>query len=57
MNQISKGKSQPYIAKHCFGLKNLPVNLVKIAIGNGALSNLYVYRFLPTVCIPLLFSF
>ena len=48
---------QPYITKHYFGLQNPPVNLAKIAIGNGVLTNVYVFAFLPIVRVPLLLSF
>jgi len=44
-----KPKPQPYITKHYFGLQNPPINLAKIAIGNGVLANVYVFAFLPTV--------
>ena len=49
-----KEKLQPYITKHYFGLQNPPVNLAKIAIGNGVLTNVFVFAFLPVVRISLL---
>jgi len=45
-------KSQPYITKHYFGLQKPPVNLAKIAMGNGVIPNFYVFAFLPMVCVP-----
>ena len=40
---------QPYITKTYFGWKEPPVNLAKIAIGDGALGNDWEIEVLPTV--------
>ena len=40
---------QPYIAKAYFGLEDPPVNLAKIAIGDGTIGSDVVFRNLPAV--------
>ncbi|KZT07258.1 alpha/beta-hydrolase [Laetiporus sulphureus 93-53] len=39
---------KPYITKAYFGLSDPPVNLVKIAIGDGTVGSAVVYEYLPT---------
>lgn len=41
--------SQPYITKTYFGLKNPPVKLAKIAIGDGTIGSGWEFEILPTV--------
>ena len=43
---------QPYIAKHLFSAPTPPVNLRKIAIGDGSLGSFATIRHLPVVCGP-----
>ena len=40
---------QPYITKAYFGLENPPVNLKKIAIGDGSIGSLDEFVNVPTV--------
>lgn len=40
---------QPYITKTLFGLKNPPVKLAKIAIGDGSIPSGIVFEELPVV--------
>lgn len=40
---------QPYITKTYFGLQKPPVNLAKIAIGDGAIGSFVEFEQLPTV--------
>lgn len=40
---------QPYITKTYFGLQKPPVNLAKIAIGDGAIGSFAEFEQLPTV--------
>ena len=41
---------QPYITKTYFGLDNPPVNLTRIAMGDGSLGSDTVSEIMPTVC-------
>ncbi|KAI0685251.1 Alpha/Beta hydrolase protein, partial [Cytidiella melzeri] len=43
----------PYITKAYFGLTDPPVNLTKIAIGDGTIGSAIVFEILPTVSAPL----
>lgn len=40
---------QPYITKYYLGLTNPPVNMAKIAIGDGTIGSGEVFEELPTV--------
>ena len=46
---------QPYITKAYFSMSNPPVNLVKIAIGDGTMGSIAVVEDLPVVNIPNIF--
>ena len=50
MITVLEPNTQPYITKAYFGMKNPPVQLAKIAIGNGAIGNIWEFEMAPVVC-------
>lgn len=45
---------KPYIMKAYFGMKNPPVKIAKIAIGDGSITDGVVFQFVPAVSPPII---
>lgn len=46
---VANVRLQPYITKTYFGMENPPVNLTRIAIGDGAIGSFTEFEQLPMV--------